>query len=107
VSNQSTSDELEGYSCSSSDGTTELKNQIRYDRSTVRNSFAAHGIQYYECVKATQMWFIDIANEIEQLAESSEEEQPKLIAYQSNHLSADLRFTSLVSLNAFAQEDDD
>jgi hypothetical protein len=39
-----------------------------------RNSFKASGLNYYECVKATSIWFNDIAVEITELAADSQDE---------------------------------
>jgi predicted DNA-binding protein YlxM (UPF0122 family) len=63
---------------------------------TLLESFKAHDIAYYECIKTTAQWFKDIPQEIEMLAES----KPREFLLQSRelHVSASIRYT-VTSLN--------
>jgi hypothetical protein len=74
-----------------------------------RDSFRMSGISYYECFKATSLWFTDIAVEIQDLAESSDESPGKTGAIpdlnETNQSNA--QFESFASLNASERDDED
>jgi hypothetical protein len=52
--------ECSAMSTSSSGGESEARFIRRMDEATHRTSFKIQGIHYYECLKATSMWFKDL-----------------------------------------------
>ena len=59
VSSSEVSESSEG-STSSSGGESEARFLRRMDEATHRSSLKISGIHYYECLKATNMWFNEL-----------------------------------------------
>ena len=70
----------------SDDSDDSIQIKSKFEKSLIdvshRDSFHMLDINYYECMKATSLWFKDIEKEIELLAASTSEDEDHLLLWR-------------------------